>query len=250
MRTRSGNAAIAGNSVSQTTSKKYNRNSKQRSNRDGTLPPVSDRSPGMLVFTVIAFFLVVVLAGAVLFILSSRSLPGDRLYAIKLWSEQVRLYFTRAPDERLKVELLSDQRRQAEVEMLIDLGRVAEVEYSAQLEGADLSGEWIVGGLPILIEPDTEMVGDIYVGLHVTVSGQLTPQGEIIGLSLQPRIFQLEAKLNSIESNQWLVGGIPVTILPDTLIRGTPSIGSDVRVLAEMVFAERFIAQYIGKVDP
>jgi hypothetical protein len=82
------------------------------------------------------------------------------------------------------------------------------------------------------------------------IRDRLTPQGEIIGLSLQPRIFQLEAKLNSIESNQWLVGGIPVTILPDTLIRGAPSIGSDVRVLAEMVFAERFIAQYIGKVDP
>lgn len=205
-------------------------------------------SARMLSITVLVLFTVALLLVSILLILANRSLPGDRLYSLKRLSERVRLSFTRSPGERLKLELLNDQNRLNEVETLIESSRVGDVEYSAQLEGTDTSGEWIVGGLILEIQPNTQIIGDINVGIHVNVHGQLSPQGEIIVERLQPRIFELEAKLNSIATNQWLVGGIPFTIMPDTLIRGAPSIGSDVRVRAELVFGDRFIAKYIERV--
>lgn len=233
-----------------------------------TSPPAE--SGGSCIFLLVLGVFVLLIGVVVVVIIGNRSLPGDPLYPSKRLVEQVRISLTTIPSERLELEKTFDRERMLEIHALSEGSGSAAVDFSAALLEANQVSDpaqaqstdpevslvesfpaiWLVGDIQVEVSGDTKVIGDINTGVVITVRGRLLPGGEVVATHIQPREYEIRAPLNSVASNQWLVDGVAVIVLPDTLIRGSPSIGSDVLVKAHMLYNERMAARYIEVLDP
>ena len=81
------------------------------------------------------------------------SLPGDSLYPLKRWSEDVRLLLTLDPGMRDRYqEQLADRRRE-EVRTVVRLEREVRVEFNGELVAAG-DGVWEVNGFSVTVSPE------------------------------------------------------------------------------------------------
>ncbi len=79
---------------------------------------------------------------------AERSLPGDNLYPIKTWHQEVRIAVARSPEARVRaIQAQEDSYRRDCLAVLAE-GREVEVEFFGRLERAD-GPVWFVGGLPV-----------------------------------------------------------------------------------------------------
>jgi hypothetical protein len=101
--------------------------------------------------------LVILVAGA-LFTSAADSYPGQALYPVKRFGENLRLSLTSNPAARqdLQTEYLLERRH--EVRQVLDAGKRAVLEFRAELEeiGDDY---WIIGGLKVMLDSDTLVEG-------------------------------------------------------------------------------------------
>ena len=80
------------------------------------------------------------------------SLPGDALYPLKRWSEDVRLLLTLDPDARDHYQEQLAERRQEEVRAVVRLEREVRVEFIGELVAAG-DGVWEVNGFSVTVPP-------------------------------------------------------------------------------------------------
>jgi hypothetical protein len=193
----------------------------------------------------ISLLLVFTLALVVGLILSTQALPGDQLYPLKRYSEQVRRLLAASPSQRLELEQNITIVRKAEIEALAADSRSAEIDFSGGFQQVTEDGDWLVGDITVLVPPDTQTVGQITTGTIVTIFGTLENDGRIVARRVQPFEFEFTDRLNSVVSNQWLVDGLTVYLMPDTLVRGSPSLGSEVNVTALVLLDWRLVARLI-----
>ncbi len=191
----------------------------------------------------LAFILILVIFSAVRTVAaSSRALPGEALYPIKLASEHARLLLASTQSERLELERNFDRERTDEVEALLlktgelgNSGRSQEVRFVGGLGDMDADG-WHVDGIKVLVSPDARLVGDIFPGVYVEVSGVLQPNGTVLARQIQVRLFEIGGHLERVAGAQWWVDNIPVRVTPDTIITGyagkLPPIGTLMEVEA------------------
>jgi hypothetical protein len=191
----------------------------------------------------LAFILILVIFSAVRTVAaSSRALPGEALYPIKLASEHARLLLASTQSERLELERNFDRERADEVEALLlktgelgNSGRSQEVRFVGGLGDMDSDG-WHVDGIKVLVTPDTRLVGDILPGVYVEVSGELQQNGTVLARQIQVRLFEIGGRLERLAGAQWWVDNIPVRVTPDTIVTGyagkLPPIGTRVEVEA------------------
>lgn len=113
------------------------------------------------------------------------SLPGDALYGLKLFTEQVQLTM-RGPDEGLLAGL--EERRIDEVQRLLAAGRAADVSFRGQVLA--ITGEtpqvWLVAGLEVIVEDPDAMPRAALTGTRVEVMGSTTADGRLIAHTIQP----------------------------------------------------------------
>lgn len=102
---------------------------------------------------------------------ASTTLPGDNLYPVKRSWEDVLLLLTFDPQQRQALEVEHENERLYEVRELFAEGRAAEVDF-AGLVTKQTGNEWVIGGFPVIVSPQTEVRnGSVVVGSAVRVKG-------------------------------------------------------------------------------
>jgi hypothetical protein len=114
---------------------------------------------------------------------SASSLPGDALYPVKLASQRVQVALTLSQAKKqLVVERFAAEKRHDVAAALLQ-GRRLTVDFQGVLQ--DREGDrWIVGGLPVLVQNTTQLLGEPYVGAAVQVRGRMPGNGELVALRL------------------------------------------------------------------
>ncbi len=124
--------------------------------------------------------LVLVLMLASASVLAENSLPGDRLYGVKRFSENVRAAFASSPTE---AHQQLNARRIAEINRLLALKRAADVDCEGEVQAISGS-DWRVADLSLRVAPDVPGAAGIRVGDTVEVQAVTTMQGELIAKML------------------------------------------------------------------
>ncbi len=120
-------------------------------------------------FAALSITFVVMGGGAVA--ASGSALPGDPLYGLKRTVENVRLTFTGSADARATLQSEFNQQRRNETNALLDAGREAEVHFSGPIESIQPDA-WVVGGLAIRIDANTQITGQPQIDRLADVRGQ------------------------------------------------------------------------------
>ncbi len=126
---------------------------------------------GFVAATILA---VVLGAGAVA--ASGSALPGDPLYGLKRAAENVQLSTAASASALQELQQEFDQRRLTEVNQLLAAGRESEVEFTGLIENLQPKA-WIVGGLVVQVNADTQIAGTPQLDRLAEVHGMTGSHG-------------------------------------------------------------------------
>ncbi len=147
-----------------------------------------------------------VLIAGILHVLAQRSLPGDPLYGLKRIEEQVWLALTLDPVERRLVEETLTARRWEEYRALAQRRGSGTVTWEGRIEAIE-GTTWRIGGVPVEIFPETEILGPAALGQKAMVTAFLGPEGQLIALWIH---IIAETPMPTLEP----MGTIPPTQMP------------------------------------
>lgn len=161
---------------------------------------------------------------------SAKALPGDGLYPVKLAAENISLRL--APSGVARQQLADDyqQRRTEEVRSLLAMG----IERKISLEGVidEVSPEQlIVQGIPVRLNANTEVSGEMVPGRLVKLEGTTQPGGWVDADRLRLRFYEYYGDIVSIAPGSWNIGGTLFTTLDGTRIDPALKVGDPVLVL-------------------
>jgi hypothetical protein len=120
---------------------------------------------------------------------SASSLPGDLLYDLKLGWEEFRLILTFDDDSRLKLEGVFEELRLTEIEALLGEGRVEDVEFYGVIETKS-EGSWMISGVRVLVDAQTELKGTLEIGDLVKVEALTQEDGSLLALEIYPDRYE------------------------------------------------------------
>ncbi|MCJ7512173.1 MAG: DUF5666 domain-containing protein, partial [Anaerolineales bacterium] len=160
-------------------------------------------------------------------------LPGDSLYRVKRAQETLRLQLVRDEQTRQNLQLSFKERREDEVRELLRLGRKGSVTFEGVVEAQDVEG-WMVSSLPVGLNTETEIVGQIKPGDSVIVVGTTRPQGDILASKIQLHTYQLIGTVDQQSPGLWTVAGQPLVLLPSSQVQTGIVPGDRVLVLVEV----------------
>jgi uncharacterized protein DUF5667/uncharacterized protein DUF5666 len=127
---------------------------------------------------------------------SSTTLPGDNLYPVKRTWEDVLVAFTFNIQQRDALEIEHENERLQELQELFAEGRSAEVDFAGSVTKQN-GNDWIVSNIPIMVSPQTEILGGpIVVGSAVRVKGQT--QSNNVVLAERIELLPVGAKLPDV----------------------------------------------------
>jgi len=193
--------------------------------------------------------LVIILGSVTSVAVSAQALPGDPLYGVKLATERTRLLLTDNQNQKLKLEQSFDHERVQEVEALIQKSRREEVNFAGGL--SQMQGDtWIIGGIKVTLTSQTELTGEFNLEYYVHVRGNLQPDGTVIASSLQVQTFDISGKIQVMSPDQWTVNGFTVDVTPQTILTGTPAVGSQVRISAILLAGGHMLANQVDVTGP
>ncbi len=128
-------------------------------------------------YAVVTFLATLFVGGGSAAAASARAVPGDALYPVKIAVEETRLNLTQA-EKRAQLEHQYEEERREEVHTLIEQQRTEDVRFSG--EAAEIAAnQWVVGGVVVTVDRDTQIQGHPVVGVTVTVSAT-TEKGGIV----------------------------------------------------------------------
>lgn len=127
---------------------------------------------------------------------SAGSLPGDNLYPVKRFAENVRYALTLDPVARQQLEAEFAAEREKEVRAVLDSGRLATVKFRGNLEAMD-DGFWGVSGLEVILTDQTVIVGQPAVGAMVLVQARSAGDGTLLALRLEVQSLPPPATLTA-----------------------------------------------------
>lgn len=175
---------------------------------------------------------------------SAAALPGEALYSVKLASERLALAWPSSPASVLALQLAQDTERLLELETLRQRAQVAQVSFSGVLESMQ-GDQWQVGGRPVMITGDSQIIGDMEIGFYIVVHGQLQSDGQITAQRLQMREYVVQGKIESISGEALLLGDQIISLSLQTLVQGLPEPGSRGRVILRRAQDGRFVARLV-----
>jgi hypothetical protein len=114
---------------------------------------------------------------------SASSLPGDPLYGLKLGWEQAQMAFAFDDDTQAELEEEFENERLYELEELLEEGREEEIEFSGTIEEKG-SSAWLISGITVQIDQDTELEGILEVGTLVEVEAMTQEDGSLLALEI------------------------------------------------------------------
>ena len=126
---------------------------------------------------------------------SASSLPGDSLYGLKLGMEQAQLALTFNDDARLELEDEFEDERLDEVGALLGEGREEDVEFRGVIESKG-EGSWVVSGISVFVDAQTELKGALEVGDLVKVEALTQTDGSLLAIEIYVEGADLDGDLN------------------------------------------------------
>jgi uncharacterized membrane protein YgcG len=132
----------------------------------------------------VAAVFVVGIGGTGLVNASGGSLPGDKLYPVKLSWENIQLKLVSAQPERDVLIDKFDQERVHEVNALINSKRLENVRFYGQIDGI-FPDQIIVSGVTVTILPSTKIDGEIQMNSFALVEGQTQSDGMVLADRIQ-----------------------------------------------------------------
>ncbi|MBI3286512.1 MAG: hypothetical protein HYZ68_00540 [Chloroflexi bacterium] len=175
--------------------------------------------------------------GAVL--ASAGSLPGEPLYPLKRFGEQVRIVLTFNPSSRAELEATFARARLEEIRILLARGLLVSVQFEGIVESSD-EELWVVSGLTLAINESTVFQGAPRVGDLVRVQAVTQEEGTLLARSIRRApsgvtiSFQGVVDRISSDGSLWTVSSIELRVGSATEVVGTPTLGDSVEVLAQV----------------
>jgi hypothetical protein len=128
--------------------------------------------------------MVVLIAGGWMAVAASAgSLPGDVLYPVKLASQKAQLALMFNPaKQRLMADQFETQQRM-DVQAALKGRRQVAVEFRGVLQEFDNS-QWVVGGLPVMLQETTTIVGQPSLGAMVRVQADMPGDDKLVARRL------------------------------------------------------------------
>jgi hypothetical protein len=130
-------------------------------------------------------------------------------------------------------------------------------------EGIDEDGNWLVSGILVIIDSDTEIESGIVVGQQVQVDGELLPDGSVLAHEIKAleddyqvrSRTRLEGVFEGADADDnWLISGTTVIVGADTDTDGLPFVGQRVRleglVQEDGMFLAREVENMVGSNGP
>ena len=183
-----------------------------------------------LAMAAVALVLVLVLSLNGLAVVSAKSLPGDALFPVKLAAENVSLKLTSNPEIRLKMEEDYQQRRADEIRSLLSQSRIHNVSFEGVVDEVS-PGHLVVQGIPVTLDADIVVKGELLPGRLVEVEGSTQPGGWIDAHGLHLRFYEQLGQLQDIQPGLWTIGDTQYKILRETHLDPTLRAGEQVLVL-------------------
>jgi hypothetical protein len=152
---------------------------------------------------------------------ASGSLPGDPLYGFKLLGEDIQRAFTLSDDGRIRLEETFTERRVTEVGHLLTLRRPEEVAFGGLLRERTADG-WRVADIPVVVNAQTQVQGDLKIGLYIQIQGITQADGTVLARSVEIAGEEIVGRIEIIAPAHWRVAGKQIqvhdsTYLPDQL---------------------------------
>lgn len=185
-------------------------------------------------FVLVLFFAGLFTANSV----SASALPGDSLYGLKRSFETLWLGITPSSQAQVQLEEIYRERRIDEVRALLAQGRTEKITFQGVFSSKDeLSGiapeRWFVSDIKVLRTLDTQIVGDVEIGMWIEVVGITRSDGYVEALEIRPQAFAFVGLIETMDGNVWKIDNRLVQIRPDTELASGLKVGIKVMVLAE-----------------
>ncbi len=177
-------------------------------------------------------------------LLFGRALPGSIFYPVKESVRQARLLITQSSFERIRLRLAYDQARVAEIGRLKQKAKEVRVSFGGSYTQSP-EGNWLVAGLPVSLQAETQWVGNIWSGVYVQVQGVLQKDGAIVVERIQAQQFLVDGVVESMTPERLVLNGTPVMLSPDTLILGNLLPGVRVEAMLLLSSEDLFSARWI-----
>lgn len=172
---------------------------------------------------------------------SADSLPGDSLYQIKLLVQELRLFFTFDPRAKVDLRVEFNNQRVEEVRLVVEARRQTEVDFRGVVEGIE-GDVWVIAGIPVLVNAQTEFEGPPQVGDFVHVHALAQADGSLVAREIEvEEAFEVEARLTeAVAELRGPLGGLSTAsatvcsvgfvVAANTEIEGRPQAGDPVKM--------------------
>jgi hypothetical protein len=130
------------------------------------------------VWTLLSVLAMLIMSSNGLLIASAHSLPGDTLYPLKRSVESTQLQLIFNPVKRQALEQAFSERRLDETKSLITRQRVESVDFTGVVTNQS-DGEWLVSGIPVVLDTQTGLDAGIEVGDEIEVHGATNGSGDV-----------------------------------------------------------------------
>lgn len=176
--------------------------------------------------------------------IASSTSPGQIISPIKEWWRQTRLELTTDVQQRVALERVYDLTRLGDARDQIDIGQPGSISFPGLLK-QELPEAWIVGGIPVQISPQTQVIGSVQDGIWVELTGRLLP-GRVVQVSqIRPREYEFTGNLEEIAADSLVVSSVTVKLDTETLVHGSPMAGSQVNVIVYRTAEDHWLARLV-----
>jgi hypothetical protein len=200
----------------------------------------AQHKPKQFVFGRVPRMAVAALALALIFFMSwrgvietARALPGDPFYPVKRSAENIRIQIAPDPDMKRAIEVSYERQRVDEVMKLLGMGRVTQVTFEGLLNERT-PDRWIIESIPVIVTPDTQVIGEIEEARVVEVTGKTQPDGDVEASRIRLHSYQLVGTVNSMSPDKWVISDISLKIRRDSQIDPAARVKDQVIVLVEV----------------
>jgi len=184
-----------------------------------------------------------------IYVITSRALPDSTFYPLKNMYWQARLGLNTSPLDRLLTQRNYDQMRLDEINTLASRGTPASIEFAGLLE-QDQPENWVVGGIPVTVPPQAQVIGEVLNHTWVQVQGELGRDGTVTANQIRAREYTFNGIIQEISPDELRVSNIPVRLSIDTLVHGSPMAGSQVNVIAIRAADDSLVARLVETSEP
>jgi hypothetical protein len=179
---------------------------------------------------------------------STRALPGDSLYPVKIVAEQAGSSIYVGSSSPLQREDNFDNRRITEINQMIFEKRTGSVQFAGFLDYSKAAG-WQVAGISLAIPSSAEKQTQALTSAYVDITGILNSRGVVEVNMVRPRLETIRGTLTAIQGSLWQVGSSNVLVSDITNISGNPHVGNPVIIQATRLLASSQVLAMSIKLD-